>query len=536
MGGVLAIRRLRLIALAPHDHPEPGALEARLRDAARLHLAPALEKTLRDRRVDILRIRRLKLDLTLDAGFEEAGFARSLAEAAAAALDEAASGLDTDNVVRFHGPAAYVAGLVEALARGGMERCWWFADEEGLRFLPKPVAIRTALLAEPVLGQEALSGLMPHRLGMVLAALGRREAARAMDGFAASAPSACDSEAAAVAVGSVQKAEGSGIGVPALSSPLALYLRASAASGRGGPALAAAAECAAALTDERALRDLLGADPGALRGVARAAREAGGTALTELAARLGVASEDLTRMADSGEATETATRIALAKSNQPPRGVSAGVPEGAQSSRFAGLLLLAPGLEIDAIAELAAGWPGAAGDMAAWIGFAALGLCAGRSCFGAWLREPVWRALFGLDPGDTLAECAGAIPEAQWRALGLLGRMPETAREARFLLPPRSMAGPPEQAAARAAAHALTRLASAIASRFARRLIGLRAASAPFLWDNLLGAGGVFEPDAGGWRVRLRRPPLDVLISMSRLAEGSVRLPAGTVTLSRGPS
>ena len=91
----------------------------------------------------------------------------------------------------------------------------------------------------------------------------------------------------------------------------------------------------------------------------------------------------------------------------------------------------------------------------------------------------------------------------------------------------------PAGASAAASVRGLAALAHALASRFGRRLNGLREPSAPFLWENLLGAGGVLEPVEGGWQARLSRPPLDVLLSLSRLADGTVRLPGGDVRISR---
>jgi hypothetical protein len=37
----------------------------------------------------------------------------------------------------------------------------------------------------------------------------------------------------------------------------------------------------------------------------------------------------------------------------------------------------------------------------------------------------------------------------------------------------------------------------------------------------------VLEHRPGGWHARLGRPPLDVLLSLSRIAEGSVTTPSG---------
>jgi hypothetical protein len=529
MPGRIAIRRLRLAVLAPHDHPAPRALESRLAEAARAGLAPALEKAVTGLGDGILRIRRLPVDITLDGSFDDAGFAALLAGAIGAAVRRAAGGdgaaaadsggAGTDNVVVFSDQAGYVAALVEALASGRARGCWWLRDADGLRVLPPAMAVRTALLADPAVGEAALLRLPPARLAAVLAVLGGREAARVMDGLAAAAAVAASVDAVVAAVADCVAA-GAAASMPVL--PLALYLRAIAVAG-GGSALAAAVRMAAALLDATA-----GITASALKEAIRAAMGLDGAAARwALAERLGVPEAALAAAARTGALPDAASRSQVERRAEPAAGIFGEAP---QASRFAGLLLLVPGLEFDVIAERVADLADA--DTAALIRFAALGLCAGRRHFAAWLHEPVWRALFGLDPNEaaaTLADRLGAIPQASWCSLAAFGSAPATQREARFLLPRRPLSAGWDRPVVRG----LAGLANGIAARFGVRLIGLRTASAPFLWDNLLGAGGVFEHGVDGWEARLNRPPLDVLVSLSRLAEGSVRLPSGTVRLRR---
>ena len=559
MGSRLAIRRLRLAVLAPHDHPAPRALESRLADAARTGLAPALETGLAPLGGGIMRVRRLAVDITLDATGDDAGFVALLAGAIGAAVRRVTGAAgdavaDADEVVVFPDEAGCVAALVEALASGRSGGCWWQRDADGLRVLPPAMAVRTALLADPAVGEAALLRLPPVRLASVLAVLGGREADRVMAGFAAAAAVALSAEAAAAVVAEFVAA-GLAAGVPAAVLPLALYLRAVAVAGGGGPALVRAVRLAAALADAAALLEAgpllavgsvseaarasaASAVPGSaalaeaagMREAIRAAMGLGGEAARRaLAERLGVPEALLSIVAETG-ALPDAARRALAERRT--ERVAGGFGDGPQASRFAGLLLLVPGLEFDGIAAQVAAWAKADADTAALIGFAALGLCAGRRNFAAWLHEPAWRALFGLDPAIaavTLVERLGAIPQSVWDNLAAFGSPPATQREARFLLPRRPVSGGWDRPVGRG----LAGLANGIAARFAARLIGLRTASAPFLWDNLLGAGGVFERGAEGWEARLNRPKLDVLVSLSRLAEASVRLPCAIVRLSR---
>jgi hypothetical protein len=522
MAGAVVIRRLLLVGLAPRDHPAPRDLEARLTEAARTWLAPALLRRLQARSDgSVVRVRRLAMDVTLDSAFDHEAFADLLAGAIDGALECAArdATADGDTVVVFASRAAYVAALVEALAAGSAAEQWRLRDAaEGLRFLPPSAAIRTALLAEPADGEAALMSLSPWRLASLLNALGARESERVLDGFAAASSTAVGPEAAVAAADS---------GGSAASDPLALYLRARAAGPAGGPLLAAVARLWVSLagavdrpyeTGARAWLDWLDG---------------------ELTDRSGA------RPDPTGLNVPEATRLALAASLAGRRASGAPSPRRRDAAhlrgsptltRFSGLLLLVPGLQIDAIAECVAKWPDAPpADTAALIAYAALGLCAGRPRLAAWLNDSVWRELFGLDQRASAAELAerlGAIGEPQWLTLAPIGLPLESTRNARFLLAPRALVGT-AGARAPASVRGLAALAHALASRFGRRLNGLREPSAPFLWENLLGAGGVLEPIEGGWQARLNRPPLDILLSLSRLAEGTVRMPGGDVKITR---
>jgi hypothetical protein len=478
--GSLAIRKLRLATLAPRDHPAPDALAARLADAAQRLLPAALQQCLGGQPDRIIRIRRLALDITLGPGIGDAAFAGALAAAIARALGTGFAEPNED-IVSFATPAGYLAALAEALAAGRAAETWWLRDAEGLRFLPKPAAIRTALLADPPLGQAALLSLPPHRRAAVLAALSAREAERLLESFSASAPPAsADSAACAAAIAAAAAVN------PTTRMPLAFYLLVVAANeSLAGPALAEAARQHAALETKPFMSSIAAFTPPQAGHADLAGPPSGGTQ---------------------------------------PGPAPASAPSTASFNRFAGLLLLAPGLDFEALAE--------AGDEARLVAFAALGLNAGRGNFAAWLRDPLWPAWFGLDPRATGAERAdqlAAIPLTVWQALAPHGLPPETQHEARFLLPPRNLLG-------RSAALGLAGLAKTLSARFARRLTGLRAATAPFLWDNLLGAGGMVDSRPGGWEARLTRPPLDILLTLSRLADGKSLLPAATLHLSRAAS
>lgn len=492
----IVIRRLRLAGLVPRDHPAPDDLAGRLAEAARRSLAAALASAAASwSGAAVLRIRRLEVDVSLLAAFDPDAFVELLSRAIMTELRraEASGDMHGDRAVAYPSRAAYLAALVEALAAGRAMDCWWLRDAEGLRFLSRPAAIRTALLAEPETGVEALGSLPPLRLAGLLAALGEREAERVLDGLAAGA-GAEPMEPCIAAVAEVADE----LGHP-ISSPLALYLRVQAVRpGLAGPALAAAARAWVQMAAAPA-----GAFPeGSAEPAAALAAEArfGTAAIANLPLHARRAVEE---------------NFARHRARSPATPAEEATPV---FSRFGGLFLLWPTFPL---AEIAAAVPE---DVVPLIAHAALGLGAGRRHFRDWLGDLVWRELFGLDVQGTsarLLDRLAGIPETQWAALIPAGAALAGPADARFLILPRDLTG------SRAAGRALAGLARLASARFARRLAGFAAASAPFLWENLLSSGAALLRDRGEWEAHLSRPPLDVLLAISRLAEGSVSFPSG---------
>jgi hypothetical protein len=500
----VAIRRLLIRGLAPRDHPAPGELEQRLVDAARGFLPDALEDAVRSWSSEsVLRIRRLEVDVTVDGAFEPRAFANLLARAVAQELRRAAengtSRGGSDGVVLYASRAIYLAALVEALADGRATERWWLSDAEGLRFLAPAQAIRTALLADARVGLEALASLPMLRRMAVLRRLTPAEADRTLNGLAgAGVPGGVESCLDAIVRAAAE--------LPEDASPLALFLVAFAwRPALAGPALAAMARLWVQIAGAR--RDGAAAPPGAL--------ESGGEN-DDMVRRL------LQSAGAPGAATITAADARLilavadaANRSRPPRSETV-----CCFTQFGGILLLLPDLGAQDIANVAADLP----DAAAVIAYAALGMCAGRERFADWLRDGLWRELFGLDacaPASALIARLGAVSKDTWSRFKPLVTKVDRQRDARFLLAPRTLVG------SREAAHALAGLARAASKRFARRLVGFGDASAPFLWANVLATTAVLERRPDGWSARLSRPPLDVLLSLGRIAEGIVFTPSG---------
>jgi hypothetical protein len=488
----VAIRRLELRGLAPRDHPAPRDLEQRLIGAARSFLPEALEQAVAEWSGEaVLRIRRLEVDVTLDAAFEQRAFAAFLARAIVRELRNAeergSSDGGGDGVVCYPSRAIYLAALLEALAEGRAAERWWLGDAEGLRFLSPAQALRTALLADARCGLEALASLPPLRRTAVLSVLTALEADRILDGFARGGPAA-GPDACVRAV--LQAAEE----LPAGGSALSLFVAAFARD----PALAGEALAAAVrLWVETEQRQRAGPAGGAASDLDEREADALRTSPGPNARRILAAADERSRPA----ASEPLYRF----------------------TAFGGLLLLLPDLGGSDIANVVATWPGAPSD-AAVIAYAALGLCAGRERFADYMSDGLWRELFGLDPRASTAAITSplsGISDDAWSVFDPHLAPPNHLRDARFLLPQCGLVG------SRAARRSLAGLARAASKRFARRLPGFGEASAPFLWANLLAMSAALERRPGGWSARLSRPPLDVLLSLARAAQGSVQTPSG---------
>lgn len=213
---------------------------------------------------------------------------------------------------------------------------------------------------------------------------------------------------------------------------------------------------------------------------------------------------------------ESARRILARESLRRATGPTTRPRADSVFTQFGGLLLLLPTLGYRDVVEAAPDH-----DVAALVAYAALGVCAGRARFGTYLGDPLWRELFGLDvraASQTIRDSLAAIPTETWRAIAPLGQPIDRQRDARFLL---ADAGP------NVVRRTLATLACAIMARFTHRLWGFRDASAPFLWAKLLDVNAVLERRPDGWSARLARPPLDIVLSLGRIAEDTVTAPIG---------
>ena len=498
MAASLAIR-----CLAVDFHAPPGASGRQARDAAaaiRAELPDRLREAVSLPEDDgVLLLRRLAIDLTVPAGLPGSAVAAHLAEALAAGLRRAA--MDGRAAIRFDSAAGHAAAFLAALVDGAAWDQWWFAGFAGVRALPLPAAIRTVLLRDARIALAVLAALPAAVRGRVLAALGAAEARHVVEALRAGEPP---------------------------EPPEAAWLPVIAALG--------AAEAEAEAFATLALAAAAGPVPGGLRVAEWLVRLVAWMDAAPAAAQAWLATGAIPagvdiRTARLLAATPAAARLALAAHRQalptgrPDRAVALHVPLG-------GYALLCPGLFDWAVEAEVAAWPGLDGaDAATLLRRLTLAACAGPARAGALWRDDGFRALFGV------------APRADEADLHAWSRRVGPARWARLAAPSGMDAAPPEEVGlpapmlpGRIARAAVARCAAGILAGFAQRLPGFAGASPAFLHANLLGRGATFLLAPDGIRVRLERPPLDVLLSITGLGDRRARLPDGrALILERAP-
>jgi hypothetical protein len=510
MPGALTIRRLRVVALTPPDHPEPESFRARLEDTVRGSLASALAEAIDHWGGEgVLRIQRLEVDLATGTTLSPDHLTAQLAEAIANGLVRARA--EGERVLSFAGRSHYIAAFLQELVTGRAWQRWWFRGFEGVKVLPLSTAIRTTILADPDAGLSALLSMPRGVLATVLAKLSDHDATQLLDAFAARGKSGISSPGVVPALAAARREST----FATLSvAALALYLGVvRLREDCGGPLLAEMAK--ALLSLERLVQDrssaltsdLCESDPA-------------------LSATLATLPGDL--------------RQALIATAMHQPGVTAtSNTERRRYTPFGGLFIILPSLDLEAVKQAVESTTGPHNNdndivsAAALIGFVTLAACAGRARAAQVVVDPVWRDVFDLPPavdGSTIARRLAAIPEGIWAALAPIGETLSVQADARFLTPARNLV--PDRIAARA----IARLARATMTRFARRLPGFSNSSAPFLWRNLLDVTAAVDTAGPRLSVLLDRCPLDVLLSINGIADADITAPGGTaIRLRRRP-
>jgi len=182
----LQIRRVHAQYLVPSDHPAPGRVKDRLdheitRSLSQV-LSAAFSSWFSETDASLWFVRRLEIDLAVNAAADGEQVTRTLTRQLGRVLgDTLQDGSDTDNVVRFPNPAAYLARFLSDLAAGDAWGRWYYESFFGLRMLPTSAALRTAICDQVEKGRAALLQLPGAELRNVLRALNRQDARSILD-------------------------------------------------------------------------------------------------------------------------------------------------------------------------------------------------------------------------------------------------------------------------------------------------------------------------------------------------------------------
>lgn len=187
--GRLQIRQFRSKYLVSPQHPSPERVKDRLDEALTRRLTPMLSAAcsqwFSEKDPSVWLIRRLEIDVAVNAAWEREQLARATAMQIVRALGATLQGgADQANVRRFPDRAAYLASFLYDLAAGAAWGCWYYESFAGLRLLPTSAALRTTICDHTDTGRAALLQLADGELLQVLRALDAQDARRILDNLA----------------------------------------------------------------------------------------------------------------------------------------------------------------------------------------------------------------------------------------------------------------------------------------------------------------------------------------------------------------
>jgi hypothetical protein len=177
----LQIRRVHAKYLVPTDHPAARSIKDRLdgeikRSVSHV-LCGAFSSWFSETDTSLWFVRRLDIDLAVDAAGNGEHLARTFTRQLGRALGDALQdATDHSNVIRFAGPAEYLAHFLSDLAAGFAWSRWYYESFFGLRMLPTSAALRTAVCDQAERGRAALLELRSAELINVLRTLNRQDA------------------------------------------------------------------------------------------------------------------------------------------------------------------------------------------------------------------------------------------------------------------------------------------------------------------------------------------------------------------------
>jgi hypothetical protein len=519
----LNIRRFSAQYLIPRDHPAPEHIKARLDDAI---AAPVLKESLplvissllpaNDDSVFL--IRRLDLNVDVNAAWESdqltrvilAQFARQLG----VSLGEQENG---GNVLHFANRATYLARFLLDLTRGVAWGRWYYESFAGLRLLTTSAALRTAVCASPDVGRDALLLLSEAESKSLLHALTRQDVRRVFDSVADTDARVGQSECFQLVwkawdyVAADLKSSDDGL------LALRLFLRASRERHEViGPALKAASIALVSLAR------LLLESPTERRQQLVAALVHNDLASLYLAA--GSSAEVLTPLLSCpSEWIADVIATLLSEKEVPPAETAEAATR--RDTGFGGIFLLLPLLDELPLAAASGGWPNVDDATAlTLVRFLVLVKCCTPQHKQRAFYDPLLRDLMLITGEITpaiIAEWSTRITESQLSAFAkeVECDLPnKQAEDLSFLKLPEPIPISP------ALDTVLNVAAQHVLRAFAWRLPDFANSSLMYLATNFLDFSATVETESDRHIVRLGRPPLNLLLSLTGVVRRTYRL------------
>jgi hypothetical protein len=562
----LRIEKLHAEYLVGERHPSPERLARRLDEVVRKELPAALRAmltpALRADDPSVWIIHRIEVPVYINAAWEPDEIGRSWSRQITKALvpDLCGTG-DSTNVVRFQDRAAYLAQFVADAASGEAWSHWFYRSFDGLRMLPISAAIRTALLEDAACGLVALQRLPLPELARVVGALAETDATILLNAWASEdGGAALDSALAAVSAQWQSVAAFSDVS-SGFRTALVLSVRAAAAGATGRAAVVAAKAVAGLAAVAHGL-------PGdVVRRLLRALVSDDMTSVREIAGVAAPVLDALARLPGPLLEAAFATVAPL-----PAAPIST---EGPRRTPFGGALLLLPllgALPLDAVAD----WPSLGETSAAqalrWL---VLVKCASQPRADSAFQDPLLRDLFCLMPdigwpefaawlealGDprreALAEALSHEPASElgtrvtvrvscrgeelslrigaqgfWRALTPCDGEAAPPTDDLTIEPQHSeveldldyLALPSMTGVTSAWDRVFTVGAQQVLRSFLQRLPGFGESGCAYLHRNFLAFSASVEFEATRLVVRIGRPPLHLILSLTGATRGTFQL------------
>ncbi len=182
--GRIHVGHIQANYLVPSGLPGNLRIQSKLDNALQNDLPPvlssALEPLSKQFGNQVVLIRRIETNLTVNAAWTPNRLARAFAATFARTLAPILAGDDSGGVLRFPNREAYLAQFLSDLSNGSAWGKWYYERFRGLRPLPVSAAVRTALCEKPTEGLAALLHLPDKARLDVLRALTAPDADRVM--------------------------------------------------------------------------------------------------------------------------------------------------------------------------------------------------------------------------------------------------------------------------------------------------------------------------------------------------------------------